>query len=198
MACTSCPHPPDERLIQEVDQKPRPRWQQSIVTYSLLFLLGATVNLAYHWTLLTDPSLLAPPGDPASWQLYAGGEARAVLHGEGGVMRLDIGSVDGVSAHLKCFQRGINLQEGRTYTLRFRAKADKLRDMQVEACLDQPDYHNVGLGRIAPLLPEWQKFSETFTATHVLANDTDVPRFVVGDRAGTIWFSDVSVVEANP
>ncbi len=82
--------------------------------------------------------------------------------------------------------------------LRFRAKADTLRDMKVEACLDQPDYHNVGLEWIAPLLPEWQEFSKTFVATHVLANDTDVPHFVVGHKAGTIWFSDVSVVEAKP
>lgn len=175
----------------------RDRWRL-LPLYCLLFLLGAAADIAYQWRSLTTPDLLAPPNDPASWQLYAGGGAQSLLRRDGTTLRLDIGPTDGVSAHVKFFQRGINLQEGHAYTLRFRARADALRDMGVEACLDQPDYHNVGLKRVAPLLPEWQGFSETFVATHVLANDTDVPRFMVGDKAGTIWLADVSVTEAKP
>ena len=155
------------------------------------------LNSALHWTNLTIPDLLAPPTDPANWQLYTAGGAQAALCRDGTALRLDITAIDGFSDHLKWFQRGIDLKEGHTYTLRFRARADTLRDMRVEACLDQPDYHNVGLKRIAPLLPQWQVFSETFVATQVLANDTDVPRFIVGDHPGKIWLTDVSLVEVK-
>lgn len=165
---------------------------------SSLFLLGAAVNTAYHWEMLTHPNLLAPPEDLYNWQVYTAGVARAALRRESGGLRLDVSTSDGTARHVQFFQRGIDLREGRSYTLRFRARADTLRDMWVEAHLDQPDYHNVGLGRIVPLVPEWQAFTDTFRATRVLASDTGVPCFVVGSKAGTVWLADISLSEATP
>jgi hypothetical protein len=163
-----------------------------------LFLLGAAVNTACRWGTLTHRNLLAPPEEPDSWQVYTAGVARASLRREGTALRLDIGMADGVTRHVQCFQRGIDLREGHSYTLQFRARADAPRDVWVEAHLDQPDYHNVGLGRVAPLVPEWQAFTETFRATRVLASDTGVPCFVVGGKAGTVWLADISLNEATP
>lgn len=164
----------------------------------LSFLLGAAVNITYHWGTLTHPNLLAPPDDLNNWQMYVGGAARATLRREGGELRLDVSAVDGTARHVQLFQRGVDLREGHAYTLRFRARANTLRDVWVEAHLDQPDYHNIGLERIAPLVPQWQAFTDTFQATRVLASDTSVPCFVVGSKAGTVWLTDLSLTEASP
>lgn len=162
-----------------------------------LFLFGTAVGTTYHWGTLTHPNLLAPPDDLNNWQVYTGGTAQATYRREGRELRLDVSAVDGTARHVQCFQRGINVREGHTYTLRFRARADEPREMWVEAHLDQPDYHNVGLRGVVPLVPQWQVFVDTFRATRVLTNDTSVPCFVVGSKAGTVWLADISLSEAN-
>ena len=168
-----------------------------LLIYGSLFLFGAAANTAYHWGSLTHPNLLAAPEDADSWQVHGVGTAHATLRREGGTLRLDIASVDGVAQHLQCFQRGVNLQEGHDYTLKFRSRSDVLRDVQVAALLDQPDYHNVGLKKITPLLPVWQTFTYTFRVTHPLTNDTSVPCFMLGNKSGTVWLADVSVTEVR-
>jgi hypothetical protein len=192
---------PPEAITEGARQRPERRWtlrrSQSkwILAYGSLFLLGAAMNAVYCWRSPDRLSVLAPPNDPGNWQVYTEGGSRASLHRQGGALRLDISVADGVDQHVQCFQRGVDLQDSHSYTLRFRARANTLRDAQVEAHLDQPDYHNVGLKQIVPLLPVWQTFTYTFRATRPLANDTSVPAFALGNKPGTVWLADVSLNE---
>ncbi len=86
------------------------------------------------------------------------------------------------------------LQEGATYTLRFRARADRPRSMNLAGAITQPDYHNIGLAEKVPLTQKWRMYRYVFTAKNV-APQIDVPLFLLGEEAGTVWLADVSLTK---
>src|SRR5207253_7799549 len=73
-----------------------------------------------------------PPREPARLHmLELFGTARATLAAEGNVCRVDVTAVDGTNWHARATQLFEDLQEGATYTVRFRAKADAPRTMDL-------------------------------------------------------------------
>jgi hypothetical protein len=107
-------------------------------------------------------------------------------------VEIDVSRIDATDWHVQVHQTGLDFRNGATYTVRFRAKADKPRSMGVTAGLDQPDWRNVGLSASAQLGVDWKTFRFLFEAHDVAANHNRIA-FVLGNRTGTVRIADLLV-----
>ena len=106
--------------------------------------------------------------------------------------RIDVTQTDGTDWHVQTHQTGLDLHGGHTYTVTFRAKADKERTMPVAAGLDQDDWHNVGLAVNADVGIDWKTFRYVFTAHDTAPNHNRIA-FTLGGQTGTVWISDLQI-----
>ena len=107
-------------------------------------------------------------------------------------VRADVTQTDGTDWHVQTHQVGLDLTDGTTYTVTFRAKADKARTMPLGASLDQADWHNVGLTANTALTTDWKSFHYVFTAHDTVPNHARLA-FTLGGQTGTVWISDLQI-----
>jgi hypothetical protein len=103
-----------------------------------------------------------------------------------------ITQVDGTDWHVQTHITGLNFQDGKTYTVSFRAKAYAPRSMPVATSLDESDWHNIGLDVTTNLTTDWQNFRYIFTAHDVAANHGRIA-FTLGGQTGTVDIDDLQV-----
>jgi WD40 repeat protein/serine/threonine protein kinase/predicted negative regulator of RcsB-dependent stress response len=155
----------------------------------------ATVRL---WPAPSLPAALPGPAElpgvpPATetFHLFSAelsGTARATLAAEGGGHRVDVGAVDGTDWHVKLLQAFDDLQEGATYTVRFRARADAPRPIRLYGQIGEPNWHGIGLNEVVPLTRDWQPYRYEFQAKDLAAwNRIELQ---VGGHTGTVWVAD--------
>ncbi len=96
------------------------------------------------------------------------------------------------SWHLQFHHAGIDLKEGRRYTLTFAARAAQDRDIGVDARLDQPPWSFVGLQSSAQLTTQWKRFSYTFAARDVAPDHCRIS-FVLGGSDEDVFIADVAL-----
>jgi hypothetical protein len=121
------------------------------------------------------------------------GTARATLAIEEYVHRVDVTAVDGTDWHAQLLRRFDELQEGATYTVRFRAKADTPRNLGLNAKISEPDWHPIGLDEVASLTESWQAYQYQFQAKKLAA--INQIEFHVGERTGTVWIADLTLTK---
>ncbi len=107
-------------------------------------------------------------------------------------IQANITQTDATDWHVQVHQTGLDLHSGDTYTVSFRAKADKARTMPVGAGLDQADWHNIGLNANAALTTDWKTFHYVFTAHDTVPNHGRIA-FTLGGQTGTVWISDLQI-----
>jgi WD40 repeat protein/serine/threonine protein kinase len=122
------------------------------------------------------------------------GAARATLTTQGNVHRVDVTAVDGTVWHAWLSQVFSDLQEGATYTIRFRAKADRSFHMILYGQIGEPDWHGIGLWQDVQLTEDWQEFQYQFQAKDLGA--LNMVQFQVGERTGTVWIADFTLTKA--
>jgi hypothetical protein len=141
-----------------------------------------------------DASSVLPPVETIRlFSLIRDGTAQATLAVEGSAHRFDVTAVDGTNWHAKATQLFDDLQEGATYTIRFRAKADVPRSMILYGQINEPDWHGIGLGQDVPLTEEWQAYQYEFRAKD-LAGWNRI-QFLVGERTGIVWIADFTLTK---
>lgn len=86
----------------------------------------------------------------------------------------------------------VNLRDGQTYAVTFRARADKSRTLPLYASVKGGDWHGVGLRTQARLSTDWQDFRFTFQADKVDPQNNRVV-FVLGNDTGSVWLNNVQV-----
>jgi hypothetical protein len=121
------------------------------------------------------------------------GTARATLALEGNVHRIDVTAVDDTDWHVQFRQTFDDLQEGATYTVRFRARADAPRQVHLYGQTTQPDWLGIGLDKAVPLTKDWQPYEYEFRAKGIAAQNLIV--FNVGEQTGTVWIDDFTVTK---
>jgi len=162
---------------------------------------GTDAKLQAAWTAgltPTGPGLLNPF---SPWSIEHQGTSQANMkpapevsasQAAGPAIQATISQTDGTDWHVQTHQIGLNLTDGTTYTVSFRAKADKARAMPVGAGLDQADWHNVGLTATAALTTDWKTFRYVFTAHDTVPNHNRIA-FTLGGQTGTVWISDLQI-----
>ncbi len=144
--------------------------------------------------------LLKPVADTTAWSLDAYESGTATLlkaDGEPNAARITVGGVNGVNWHVQFHPKTMDaLEEGATYTLRFRAKSPESLRVDLVGQINSRDHHNIGLARDLTLTPEWKSYEYTFEASD-LARNSEVnllPNFLMGIKNGTVWLADISLV----
>jgi hypothetical protein len=148
------------------------------------------------------PELLKPPAAEgvAPWVLekHEGARGSAERSDSGGpegaagpVLRLHV-TKPGESWHVQILQAGMDLLEGETYTLTFRARADRERHLTVGASLDVDDWHNVGLNSQQRVGPTWRRVRLVFTATGAKKDHGRIV-FGCGDAEGVVELAGLSL-----
>ena len=103
-----------------------------------------------------------------------------------------VDQVDGTDWHVQVHETGLDLKEGASYTVTFRAKADKDRTMPVTVGLDEADWRNVGLAANADVTTDWKTFRFVFTAHDTIPNHNRIA-FTLGNQAGDVSIYDLQI-----
>src|SRR5205807_2033380 len=135
----------------------------------------------------------APDETIRLWSLEREGSARATLTSEGKVHRIDVTAVGSAIWHVQLSHVFDDLQEGATYTVRFRAKADAPRRMKLWGEIGEPDWHGIGLDEEVSLAEAWQTYRYEFQAKN-LTGWTKI-NFRLGNQMGTVWIADFTVTK---
>ena len=131
------------------------------------------------------------------WQLEAPKPAEAILevldNPDGGKMLHGKMTELGVQPwHFQIHQLDLDLQDGKAYTIRFRARSDKPRTIHVHCRYQVAPWRIVGPSYAAKLTPDWQEFEHTFRASDVLPKQTRLS-FNCQNEIGEVWLADVSL-----
>ena len=118
---------------------------------------------------------------------------------EEGALRVDVTKVKTEPARgdlsLGCM--GVLAKAGKAYNLRFTAKASELRQISISAIEpSKPDESIVGQAT-TELKTTWQTYVCRIVPTRDCTPYTRIPSFEFGDKAGTIWFRNVTLVPAD-
>ncbi len=103
----------------------------------------------------------------------------------GKVARFNLTALGDRSWQIQFFQPGIDLNDSQPYTLWFWARADRERLLAINATVDEPDWHVVGLVHQVTLGPEWRKYGITFLPEKTVRSHTRLV-FILGDALGTV------------
>lgn len=158
----------------------------------LLKKYGTDTKLQAAWragVTSTGPGLLTPASE---WSIEHQGTSQAAFSPEGSGIKTTISQVDGTDWHVQVHQTGIDLKDGETYTVTFRAKADVARIVAVAAGLDQADWHTVGLAENAALTTDWKPFTYVFTSHDTVPNHNRLA-FTLGNQTGTVWIDTLQI-----
>jgi Beta-galactosidase len=98
-----------------------------------------------------------------------------------------------VSWHAQLQWPGLSLEEGRLYTVEFRARSDLRRRLPVSTRLAKADWHNCGLSEEPELGPEWKQFSYSFRAAGVEPEAVRLDMVIGGGPLGQFSIKDLTL-----
>ncbi|HET6454743.1 MAG TPA: carbohydrate binding domain-containing protein [Armatimonadota bacterium] len=96
------------------------------------------------------------------------------------------------SWHFQVHQLGLDLVEGKPYTVRFWARSDQPRPINLDVRLDKAPWRSVGLSRIVKFTPEWQEYEYSFYASQVEPNHTRLS-FNLQNAIGEVWLAGIEL-----
>ena len=164
------------------------------LTLSLAIITAALAAIA------ADPpkdtkNLLPPTNKPDSWRFEQHESAKGNIKAEGDAIALTVTETDGTEWHVQAARPNLDLKEGKQYTFAFKAKADADRSIQVNAMIDQDDWHNIGLSETLELTKDWKPFEYTFTAENVAGMKKNRITVVIGNEKGTVLIKEMTLIE---
>ncbi|MDR3708810.1 MAG: carbohydrate binding domain-containing protein [Capsulimonadaceae bacterium] len=136
----------------------------------------------------TQGNMVFPTISTDAWRYFAP-DKTSTMTIENGAARIDMKSITVEDWKYQIGQQNLAFKEGQAYKLSFRAKADAARPISVNAQIVGGDWHDIGFGAQPDLTTDWQSFSYTFSPKNVTDNAQLV--FMVGQKPGTVWITDV-------
>jgi hypothetical protein len=136
--------------------------------------------------------LLRPIGREgiAPWNLEQHEGAKATAERTEAGLHVRVSTPGKQGWHVQVNQADLDLAAGQSYTLTFRARADRKRPVSVSATRAVPDWSGVGLSRQVSLTTDWQPFRLVFTASRTVKGKNRVG-FHLGDGGGVVEIADV-------
>src|SRR5688572_33510098 len=106
----------------------------------------AVLCLFASLALAEEPkNLLKPTNKLGTWRLEQHDKGKGVMKPDEDAMVFTVSEIDGTDWHVQAIQSGLDLTEGKLYTLKFQIKASERRPVGVQANIDEDDYHSIGL-----------------------------------------------------
>lgn len=147
---------------------------------------------------------ISPVTTPASrWHSDAQpGNAVDIQSNRVDAVRIHVAESDGVRWRAAAYLDKLHLQENRTYTVTFEAKADQQRPFEVVVGRDDPlwrtdKWRSRGLRNVLSIGEAWEPFRMVFVSHSIV----DVPSrlsIIAGHRTGTIDIRNLSIVSGSP
>src|SRR5436305_8838228 len=134
-------------------------------------------------------NLLKPANKVENWRFEQHEDGKGKISVDGDAILFEVTNSDGTDWHVQAFQTPLDLKDGKEYTITFKAKADEMREIDVEAGIDQEDWHMIGLQEKVDLGKDWKEYKYTFTASDTKPNKNRVG-FVMGAAKGKVWVKD--------
>jgi hypothetical protein len=125
--------------------------------------------------------------------LVTDAKARATLTTSDHTERVDVTATGENDSTVQLVQVFDDLQEGAAYTIRFRAKADTSRRIQLYGQVGRPDWHPIGLDQRFELSDKWQNYEFPFQAKDLAALNKIA--LLVGQQTGTVWIADFTLTK---
>jgi WD40 repeat protein/serine/threonine protein kinase len=140
----------------------------------------------------------APSASPPAEVLHLFGlevhdKARATLTTPENTQRVNVTAIGTFDWNVQLVQAFDDLQEGATYTIRFRAKADAPRRIWLSGQAAVPDWRPVGLYQHVGLTEKWENYEFQFRAKDLAALNKIA--FLLGGRTGTVWIADFTLTK---
>jgi len=137
------------------------------------------------------------------WSIYPIGNAAVSAHVEPGAgpdgsaaLRAEVTS-DGTNWHVQCIQNGHAIEIGKSYEIRFYARASSAGEITIDVMKGIAPWSNYGLSKTVQLTTAWQQFNGFFRA-----GETDPatvrPTLELGASSNTIWIDKVEFRQAGP
>lgn len=157
-----------------------------------IFCIAATLFAAS--LVVADPvNLLKPTNKLESWRLEKVGDAKSEMKIEEDSVVFRTTVVDSTDWHVQAVQTNLDLKNGKTYTIKFKAKSPDEIAITVNAMIDQEDWHQIGLNEEIQLRKEFKDFSFEFTASDTVEKKNRIS-FVLGNSKGTVSIKDVTLI----
>ena len=95
---------------------------------------------------------------------------------------------------MQLFQLFDDIEEGATYTIRFRAKADVPREIGFNAQRNgMPGWETIGGAQRVAISDQWKDYEIRFQAKGVAPVNRIT--FILGQQTGTVWIADFTVTK---
>ena len=159
----------------------------------LLMLCGLAVGLAVAQEKAKN--LLAPTNKVESWRFEQHEQGKGAMKADGDAIALTTTETDGTEWHVQAGRPELDLKEGKEYSLSFKAKANGERAIQLNAMIDQDDWHSIGLQENVDLTKEWKDCQYTFKAEGVAPMKKNRITLVLGNEKGTVWVKEMVLAE---
>ncbi len=131
-----------------------------------------------------------------NFDLNTHGSSAYWYHNGGGSKYASIKITNGTTTNwrVQVVQKGITLQQGHTYTVRFRAKADAYKNIYISTS-NAPD--NISYGyKSFNIANYWKDYEFTFDMTHATDNNCRL-NFSIGGNNTAIRLDDISITKSD-
>ena len=133
------------------------------------------------------------PAKAASWRFEQFEQGQGKMTEDHGEILLDVTHAGAQNWNVQAFLTQLDLKDGQEYTFTYKIKGDPTRTIAAIACIDQDDWHAVGLQEEIELTKDWKEHTTTFKAENVAADAKNRIGFMVGSDTGKVWIKDVSL-----
>lgn len=159
------------------------------------FLLA--VALCYSANVLhaeESKNLLKPTNLLESWNFEQRDGGKGTVEATETGIKFTVTEVDDTNWHVQAFQWNLDLKEGKSYTLKFKAMSPESRGYSAVGTINEEDWHEIGLHEDLYTSKQLSEESITFTATDVVEKKNRIG-FILGDEKGTLVIQDMTLTE---
>ena len=156
-----------------------------------LFIV-ATI-LASTLIIADSVNMLKPTNKADTWRLEQAGDAKAELKIEDDSVVFRTTAIDSTDWHVQAVQTNLDLKDGKTYAIKFKAKSPEEVGITLNAMIDQEDWHQIGLNEEVQLRKEFKDFSYEFTANDTVSKKNRIS-FVLGNSKGIVYIKELTLI----
>ena len=139
-------------------------------------------------------NLLKPTNKVESWQFEQHESAKGAVSVDAEAIVFDVTESDGTDWHVQAEQVGLDLKDGKTYVVTFKAKASAVRAVVLGAAINQDDWHSIGLSESVELTKDWKDYSYEFKADQTVASKNRIG-LSFGTEKGKVWVKEMMLTE---
>lgn len=141
-------------------------------------------------------NLLGKTNDPESWvfELNDAGKGEMTVDGEAIVFHTT--NTTGTDWHVQAYQPDLDLEDGKTYVVKFQMKADDPVELLLVAAINEEDWHEIGLHESITPTEEFEDYEYEFTARDTVDNNNRLG-FTLGLNKGVVYVKDMTLTQAE-